>query len=137
MSTAPRALQYQEGSIAAFTVLICVGLAALMALVAEGGQVLVARETAMAEAEQAARAGAAVLSPATLHAGGILDDGLGPTEEAEYVMAAAGHAGTATAASGEVTATVNPFSVPTPLLSIVGISSISVTARASADAVAG
>ncbi|MHB1986927.1 MAG: hypothetical protein ACYCSF_02920 [Acidimicrobiales bacterium] len=126
-----------DGSIAAFSVLMCTALAALLGLVAEGGLVLATREAAMAEAEQAARAGAAVLSPGTLHAGDIINGGRGPADVAELVMATDGHPGNASAANGVVTATVSPFSVPTPLLILAGIASITVSARASAQAVAG
>jgi hypothetical protein len=127
----------EEGSIAAFTVLLCTALVALLGLVAEGGQVLADRETAMAEAEQAARTGAAQLSAGTLHLGGIVDGGAEPVHAAEYVMAADGHPGTARAAAGLVTVTVTPFSVSTPLLSLVGIPSVTISAHASAEAVAG
>ncbi|MGO9560598.1 MAG: hypothetical protein ACLPQS_09020 [Acidimicrobiales bacterium] len=125
-----------EGSIAAFTVLLCAALVALLGLVAEGGQVLADRESAMAEAEQAARTGAAQLSPSTLHLGGIVDVGPEPAQAAEYVMAADGHRGVARAAGDVVTATVTPFSVSTPLLALVGIPSVSISAHASAKAVA-
>ena len=127
----------ETGSIAAFTVLMTASLMALLGLVAEGGQVLAARESAIAEAEQAARTGAARLSANTLHSGGILDAGPGPVQAAEYVMAADGHRGTASVAGDVVFATVSPFEVSTPLLGLAGIPSITVTARASAQAVAG
>lgn len=126
-----------SGSIAAFTTLLCAALLALAGLVAEGGQVLTARESAMAEAEQAARVGASRLSTESLHDGQILDHGSGPVKAAEYVMSAAGHPGTAVLSGSTVTTVVTPFTVRTPLLAIAGVPSIRVSARASAHAVAG
>lgn len=122
---------------AAFTMLLATSLAALLGLVAEGGQVLSARQAAMQLTEQAARSGAAQLSAQTLHTGGIIDPGIGPLLAAERVMAAAGHPGTATEAGGVVTAQLKPYSVSTPLLALVGVPSVTVTASASAAAVAG
>jgi hypothetical protein len=127
----------ERGSVTPFVLIVCVCLAALLGLVAEGGLVLSARETAVAEAEQAARAGAAVLTPETVRAGGTSDGGSSAIGVAEYFMALSGHPGTATAAGGVVTATVSPFHLSTPLLALAGIATITVTASASARAVAG
>jgi hypothetical protein len=52
------------------------------------------------------------------------------------VMRYYGHPGWATRSGGEVTATVAPFSVRTPLLALAGVPAMKVTARASAAAVA-
>lgn len=127
----------EEGSVAPFVLLLSVCLAALLGLVADGGLALSAREAAVAEAEQAARAGAATLTPETLRAGGTFTGGPQAVEVAESVMALAGHAGSATVIGGVVTAVVTPFEVSTPLLALVGVASVSVTASASAQAVAG
>ncbi len=139
MNTAPTAVRRwrDEGSVTPFVLLLCLGLATLLGLVAEGGLVLSARETVLAEAEQAARAGAAMLTPATLRAGGIAPDGAAAVTAAEADMAASGHPGVATDHDGTVTATVRPFRVRTPLLALAGVPSITVTASASAEAVAG
>jgi hypothetical protein len=126
-----------RGSVTPFVLLLCLCLTALLGLVAEGGLVLSARETAVAEAEQAARAGAAALTPATLRAGGISSGGLEAIDTAEHLMAMDGHPGTATDVSGLVTATVSPFRVSTPLLALAGVPFILVTASASASAVVG
>ncbi len=119
-----------------FVVLLSVCLLALAGLVSEGGLVMSAREQAMLEAEQAARAGAAQASVAGLHDGRILEPGSGPVLAAEGVMSYYGHPGWATRSGGEVTATVAPFSVGTPLLALAGVPAVKVTARASAEAVA-
>ncbi len=129
--------QDATGSVTAFTVLLMATLMSVLGLVTEGGQVMAARERAMADAEQAARAGAAVLSPAAAHLGDILDPGPAPARAAEQALAADGRRGTATVAGRVVTVRLSPFHVPTPLLALVGIPSVSVGASASAEAVDG
>lgn len=126
-----------RGSVTLFVLLLAVGLTALLGLVAEGGLVLSQREAALAEAEQAARAGAAVLTPATLRSGGITTGGPAAIRAAKAIMAASGHPGVASDVGGMVTATVTPFRVATPLLALAGVPSIMVSASASAEAVAG
>ena len=56
---------------------------------------------------------------------------------AEYLMALDGHPGTASDVNGVLIAVVTPFRIRTPLLALAGVGSISVTATASARAVAG
>ncbi len=132
---APATRAPDRGSVAVFALLVCLALTALLGLVAEGGAVLSAREQAMAAAEQAARTGAAQLSAATLHAGGIIDAAPACVKTAEAALAELGVRGTATAAGDEVTVTVTPFHVSTPLLALVGFTSMTVSARASAVAI--
>jgi len=127
----------EGGSVTPFVLLMCVCLAALLGLLSEGGQVLAARETAVAEAEQAARAGAAVLNAGTIRSGRISTGGGQAVAVAEFLMAVSGHPGTARDIGGNVTATVTPFAVSTPLLALAGIGSITVGASASSRAVAG
>jgi hypothetical protein len=125
----------ESGSVAVFALLICLAFTALLGLVAEGGQVLSAREAAMAAAEQGARAGAARLSAATLHGGGIIDPPAACVKTAEAMLAGLGHPGTASARGSRVTATVTPTRISTPLLAIVGFPTMTITASASAEAV--
>jgi hypothetical protein len=127
----------EAGSVSAFVVLLATCLAALLGLVAEGGQVMEMRAAAMTEVEQAARTGAAQLSPTTVHAGDILDGGDAPAAAAILVMSGDGHPGSAIVKGTTVTAAIRPFSVATPLLSLVGVPSIEITATASATALAG
>jgi hypothetical protein len=127
----------EDGSVTPFVLLVCVCLAALLGLVAEGGAVMSAREAAVAEAEQAARAGAAVLTPTTVRAGGTSTGGASAIEVAEFLMALSGHPGTATDVGGVLTARVAPFRISTPLLALAGVDDITITASASARAVAG
>jgi hypothetical protein len=126
-----------DGSVSPFVLLLCLALAALLGLVAEGGLVLSAREAAVSEAEQAARAGAALLTPATVRSGGISTGGARAVAVAEYLMALDGHPGTATDVDGVLTAVVTPFRIRTPLLALAGVGTISVTATASARATVG
>lgn len=125
------------GSVTPFVLLLTVALAAVFGLVAAGGRVMSIREAAMTEAEQAARAGAAVLSAATLRSGGIATGGAAAVAEAELVMSQSGHKGTATADGDSVTAVVSPFRVSTPLLALIGLRHVTVSASATARAVSG
>lgn len=128
-----------RASVTVFVLLIAVALTALLALVAEGGMVLDARQTAMAEAEQAARAAAAELSEENAHLGLVIDNERDdtPVMTAIYLMAAAGHPGTAIQHGRTVTATVTPYRVATPLLTLVGYPFFVVSASASASAITG
>ena len=127
----------ETGSVTPFVLLLLVALCAVLALVAEGGALMTARLATEAEAEQAARAGAAVLSAATLRAGGVATGGQAAVAAAERYMAENGHPGQAWATGDSVTAEVRPYTVATPLLSLVGIGHETVAASATAIAVAG
>lgn len=124
------------GSVTAFVLLLTVCFASLLGLVAEGGQVLSAREAATNAAEQAARAGAEYLTPASLHDNQVFTGGPVAVSRAEFLMAAAGYKATATTYGDVVTVTVARFKVSTPLLGLVGVPGIWVAASASAKAVA-
>jgi hypothetical protein len=137
VSSAPSSRRTDDGSVTAFAVLASICLSVLLGLVAEGGAALGAREAAMSEAEQAARVGAAQLSPAIAHAGGLVDGGESSVNAAEFVMAAAGHPGTASVSGRTVTARVARFYVSTPLLAFAGLPRLPVSASAAATAVDG
>ena len=92
--------------------LICVALIAVLALVVDGGRALSARETALSEAEQAARVGAAQLSVASLHAGLTTFQVATATAAAEQYMAASGHPGSAAVVGTCVVATVRTYDLP-------------------------
>jgi Flp pilus assembly protein TadG len=108
-----------------------VALFALLGLVVDGGRAMAARQAAQDEAEQAARAGAGALSVESLRSGQTDLDPQAAVAGAESFTLEAGHPGTATVAGGTVTVTVS-YPVPTAVLGLVGISSISVSATASA-----
>jgi Flp pilus assembly protein TadG len=117
--------------------LLCVALTAVLGLVVDGGRALNARETASTEAEQAARAGAAQLSATSLRTGVTAFQARRATAAAERYMADWGHPGSAVVEGASVVATVTTFQVHTPLLALVGIDDLRVSASASATAIAG
>ena len=127
----------ERGGVTPFVLLLCVALTALLGLVVDGGRALAAREAALTEAEQAARAGAAQLSGSALRRGATALQDERATAVAELYLAASGHPGSATVVGSTVVATVLPFLLPTPLLAFVGIDGVPVSASASATAVAG
>jgi Flp pilus assembly protein TadG len=121
----------EEGSLSAFVVLLLVAVIALMGLVVDGGSALNARQSAADEAEQAARAGAGALSVDALRSGSIQINQAQAIEAAEQFTAAAGHPGTVTVSGGTVTVSIR-YRIPTDVLGIVGISTLPVSAAASA-----
>ncbi len=126
----------QDGSLSAFVVLLLVALMALLGLVVDGGSALSARQSAVDEAEQAARAGAGALSVEALRAGALQLDPSAAVAAAESFARAAGHPGTASVSGGVVTVQIR-YRVPTEVLGIIGIDSLPVSAQASAVDVQG
>jgi hypothetical protein len=126
---APR--RCDDGAIAAFVLLVLVGLVALLGLVVDGGSALTARQAAAVEAEQAARAGAGAISVDALRAGSVQIDPSAAVVAAERFASAAGHPGSATV-TGEVVTVRISYEVPTDILGIVGIDDLRVSATASA-----
>ena len=121
------------GALTPFALLLCTSLVALLALVADGGRALAAREGALTEAQQAARVGAEQLSVAAIHDGSTAFATTSAIAAAEYLMAADGHLGTARVVHGQVQVTVSSYPLQTPLLALVGIDHIPVTASAEAS----
>jgi hypothetical protein len=118
-------------------VLTAAALTSLLGLALEGGVALNARQAAYVEAEQAARAGASALTITGIRDGRIeIATGVAIATAMQY-MRDAGHPGTARVAGDQVIATVRPFAVLTPLLGIVGIRSLRVTATAAATVLPG
>ena len=127
----PHSTNRQEGSITAFLAFFAVALFALMGLVLDGGNAMNAQQAAYDEAEQAARAGAGALSVDGLRAGSIAIDTQAAIAAAQAYTVNSGHPGTASVADGKVTVNVR-YRIPTSILGIVGISTLSVSATASA-----
>jgi Flp pilus assembly protein TadG len=125
-----------RGAIAAFVVLVMVGLLALLGLVVDGGTALTSRQAAQVEAEQAARAGAGALSVDALRADVIQIDGPAAVAAAERFTAAAGHPGTAVVVGGVVTVRIR-YQVPTAILGLIGVDRLDVSAEAAAVNVGG
>jgi Flp pilus assembly protein TadG len=127
----PGGPERQEGSISAFLAFFAVALFALMGLVLDGGSAINAQQSAYDEAEQAARAGAGALSIDGLRTGSVVIDAQAAIAAAEAYTVSTGHPGTASVADGKVTVNVK-YRIPTSILGIVGISTLSVSATASA-----
>ncbi len=125
-----------RGSVSAFVALLLVALVALAGLVVDGGAAMSAHQAAVDEAEQAARAGAGALSTDGLRSGSLVIDQDDAIRSAEAFTSAAGHPGTAAVSAGAVTVTIH-YRVPTSVLGIIGITSLPVSATASAVDVQG
>lgn len=120
-----------DGVVTAFVLLLLVAIMVILGVVVDGGRALIAHESAVTEADQAARAGADSLSVDELHSGVVEIDDQAAVEAAQGFMAAAGHPGVAEAANGTVTVTV-AYDLPTYLLGLVGVDALHVRATASA-----
>ncbi len=127
----PAAWTTDLGSITAFVALMLVAIFALMGLVVDGGSDLSAHQSAVDEAEQAARAGAGALSVAALRTGSLQLDPAQAVIAAERFTESAGHPGTATVSGGTVTVVVH-YRIRTQILGIIGLSTLPVSASASA-----
>lgn len=126
----------QDGTVTAFLAVLAVALFAAAGLVVDGGRALAAREQAAAVAEQAARAGAEAVSVASLHRGTVvLDPGQAEASASGYLQQV-GVRGAVAVVGDSVTVTVSE-AVPTTMLDIVGIRSMTVHASATATDLAG
>lgn len=125
-----------RGSVTAFAVLMLVAIFVLMGMVLDGGSELSAHQSAVDEAEQAARAGAGALSVDALRSGAVRLNDSQAIAAAEAFTVASGHPGTAVVAGQTVTVEIQ-YRVPTAILGIIGITSLPVSASASAVDVAG
>jgi hypothetical protein len=120
-----------EGALVAFVLLLLVALMALLGLVVDGGAALTAHQAAEVEAEQAARAGAGAISVDGLRAGSVQLDPVAAVVAAQRFAAATGHPGRVNVVGGVVTVSVR-YDVPTTVLGLIGIHTLSVMASASA-----
>ena len=119
------------GSVSAFVVLLIVAVFALLGLVVDGGTAMSAQQSAFDEAEQAARTGAGAVSVSALRNGSLQIDSADAVNAAEKFTDAAGHPGVATVSDGVVRVQIR-YRVPTRVLGIVDITSLPVSASASA-----
>ncbi|MDA8274762.1 MAG: TadG family pilus assembly protein [Actinomycetota bacterium] len=126
----------ERGIVAAYVTLLVVPLIALLGLVCDGGRAMAAKQAAATEAADAARAGAGQLSVAGLRQGTLAVDPTDARRAAFAATVAAGHPGRVIVSRGQVTVVVS-YRVPTLLLGIVGVPSITVSASATAVDVAG
>jgi Flp pilus assembly protein TadG len=124
----------ERGIVTFYLVAITVGLLALAGLVVDGGTAIDAREHAADLAQQAARAGADALSPASLHTAnptGLAADPAAARSAADTVLAGTGATATVTVTGGSVTVTVTVHQT-TQILSAFGLTQINGTATATA-----
>ena len=136
MSSA-RATTTENGSLTAFVAVLALALFVLVGLVVDGGRAIAAHRQAIDVAEQAARAGAEQLSLDSLRSNGsVTVDPAAAAQAAEQFLAVAGQQGTVLIAGQSVTVEIHLQS-PTSILGIVGISSIPVSASATATNVHG
>jgi hypothetical protein len=121
-----------EGQITAFVVVMMAALILLAGLVLDGGLTLAARERALGEAQQAARAGAQAVNLTVYRADGklILSPGEAVADGRAY-LTGIGADGTVTVAGNTVTATVTIIQ-EMQILDVAGLRSVTVHATASA-----
>jgi len=120
------------GQITAFVVVMMAALILLAGLVLDGGLTLAARERALGEAQEAARAGAQAINLAVYRQDGtlVLTPGQAVADARAY-LAGIGAAGTATATGNVVTVTVTIVQ-PMQILDATGLRAITVHATATA-----
>ena len=134
-----RNLDADRGALSLVIVVLFVVLAALAGIVVDGGAKLTADETAVALAQEAARAGATTVNVSSAYASGsfVVDQGQALTAARRY-LAAAGCDRFVIAAVGmrgiRVSVTITE---PTRFLSLIGIDSFTSTGTATASLVAG
>ncbi len=121
----------ERGSLVAFLAVLAAALFALAGLVVDGGRALAARQTAAADAEQAARAGAQAVSASELRRGSVRLDAAAARRAADAYLRAIGATGTVAASGTAVTVTVR-IVVPSTILGVVGVRAITVGATATA-----
>ncbi len=127
------AARSEDGSLTAFTAVVALALFALAGLVVDGGRSVAAHATAVNEAAEAARVGAAQLSVAQLRAGSVVIDAPAAVRACEQYLAQLNIRGTTSVNVIAQTVTVKIHAAdPTVMLGIVGITSLSVDATASA-----
>ena len=132
-----RAARRDSGQVTAFVVVMAAALVLMIGLVLDGGLTLAARERALGEAQEAARAGAQAVNLATYRQDGdLVLDPAQAEADADAYLASIGAAGTATATGGLVTVTVTIVQ-PMQILSAAGLHAVTVRATASAVPVRG
>jgi Flp pilus assembly protein TadG len=127
------------GGVAVFVVIIAAALLAMAAISVDGGYVLAARERAHAAAGEAARAGANAVLLDSVRSGGTDINTEAAVAAAQAVLTEDGLSNpnnTVTVSGDQVTVTITT-TTKTVMLSIVGISALTVHANAAARDVDG
>jgi Flp pilus assembly protein TadG len=126
----------EAGVLSAYVAVLAVALLVIVGMAVDTGRAIATQRLAADEAEQAARSGAGQLSLQALRDGRVALDSPSAVGAAEKYTIIAGHPGTATVTNGIVSVRVVVV-VPTTILGIVGVQSISVSATSSASDVQG
>jgi hypothetical protein len=129
----------ERGSLTLMLAVMFVAILALAGLVIDGGAKLEAAENATAAAQEAARAGAGMVDRATAYSSGrfVVDQGQA-VQAAEQYLNQAGYRSWSVAPDGTESISVSvTVSEPTKVLSLIGISTIHATGRATARLVSG
>ena len=121
----------EAGSLTAFMAVFCVTLFTLIGLVVDAGRAIAVRSAALAEAQQAARAGAGQLSVDALRSGQVEIDPAGAIRASDAYLASVGQPGT-TSVVGQIVTVHIATDEPTVILGIVGINRIVISVTASA-----
>jgi hypothetical protein len=121
----------ESGSLSAFMAVFCLALFVLIGLVVDAGRAISFRSAALAEAQQAARAGAGQLSVGALRSGQVEIDPADAIEAADAYLASVGAPGTTSIVGQTVTVHI-AADEPTVILGIIGINRIVVSVSASA-----
>jgi hypothetical protein len=122
----------QGGSLSAFMAVFCLTLFLLIGLVVDAGRAVSFRSAALAEAQQAARAGAGQLSVAALRSGQVEIDPANALEAVDTYLASVGVTGGTTSIVGQTVTVHISTDEPTVILGILGINQIGVSVSASA-----
>ncbi len=128
----------QHGGITLMLVVLFVGLVAMAGIVIDGGAKLTEFENAAAAAQEAARAGAGIVNPATAYQSGSFSvERQRAIAAARSYMAAAGYQGSVSLLGANSIRVTVSITRPTRALSFLGIDSITSTGTATADLVTG
>lgn len=128
-----RRLRSEDGAVLVGGLLLAVAMVIVIGLAVDLGRAFVVRRDLASIADQAALTGSEAIDIPALHEDGrvLLDPTLARTEALSVVDAEAGVRGSATASTDRVSVTVRRR-VPTMLLALAGLRSLTVTADATA-----
>jgi Flp pilus assembly protein TadG len=120
----------------AFVAVVATSLFVVAGFTTDVGRAIAQQRLAAGEAEQAARVAAGQVSAQELRNGQIVLNDESATKVAQSFMSLSGHPGSTSIQGGVVTTRVT-IAMPTSVLGIIGVGSITVSATASASDVTG
>ena len=129
----------ERGGLSLMIVILFAVLAALAGIVVDGGAKLTADETAVALAQEAARAGATTVNVSTAYASGsfVVDQGQALSAARSYLVSAGYNRFTAVAVGARAIRISVTITEPTRFLSLIGIDSFTSTGTATASLLTG